>query len=118
MPPPSRESDSSSSGVRVSPSVPSKQKETAPAVNISATFTAEALEPTLAFWLRELKLDFQIRFAPYNQVFQQLLDAAGLFAGNRNGLNVILVRFEDWTRFRDSTSIAELDEEVRHLESA
>src|SRR5260370_14565776 len=65
-----------------------------------------------------MQLDFQIRFAPYNQVFQQLLDPAGLFAGNRNGLNVILVRFEDWTRFRDAPSIAELDENVRHLESA
>jgi len=118
MPPPSRESDSQSTGAHVSPSVPLNKKETSPAVAISATFTAEALEPTLAFWLRELNLDFQIRFAPYNQVFQQLLDPAGLFAGNRNGLNVVLVRFEDWARFRDSTNIAELDEEVRHLESA
>jgi hypothetical protein len=118
MPPPSRESDSQSAEVHTSPSVPPKQKETPPAISISATFTAEALEPALAFWLRELKLDFQIRFAPYNQVFQQLLDPAGLFAGNRNGLNVVLVRFEDWARFRDSTSIAELEEEVRHLESA
>ncbi|PYT24150.1 MAG: hypothetical protein DMG58_26585, partial [Acidobacteria bacterium] len=98
--------------------MPHKHNEAPPAVAISATFTAEALEPTLGFWLRKLHLDFQIRFAPYNQVFQQLLDPAGLFAGNRNGLNVVLVRFEDWARFRDSTSIGELDEEVRHLESA
>jgi FkbH-like protein len=97
---------------------PPRQKETPPAIAISASFTAEAVEPTLAFWLRELKLDFQIRFAAYNQVFQQLLDPGGLFAGNRNGLNVVLVRFEDWARFRESTAIAELDEEVRHLESA
>src|SRR5689334_8356172 len=118
MPPPSRESESPSPGVHTSPSVPPKPKETPPAVAISATFTAEAIEPTLAFWLRELHFDFQIRFAPYNQVFQQLLDPAGLFSTNRNGLNVVLVRFEDWARFRDSTSIGELDEEVRHLESA
>ena len=118
MPPPSRESDSQSTGAHVSSSVPHKHNEAPPAVAISATFTAEALEPTLGFWLRKLHLDFQIRFAPYNQVFQQLLDPAGLFAGNRNGLNVVLVRFEDWARFRDSTSIGELDEEVRHLESA
>jgi FkbH-like protein len=118
MPPPSRESDSQSTGAQISSSVPNKHNEAPPAVAISATFTAEALEPTLAFWLRELHLDFQIRFAPYNQVFQQLLDPAGLFAGNRNGLNVVLVRFEDWARFRDATKIEELDEEVRHLASA
>jgi FkbH-like protein len=118
MPPPSRESESQPTGAQISSSVPHAHSEAPPAVAISATFTAEALEPTLAFWLRELHLDFQIRFAPYNQVFQQLLDPAGLFAGNRNGLNVVLVRFEDWARFRDSTRIDELDEEVGHLASA
>src|SRR6476661_8741552 len=118
MPPPSRESDSQSTGAHVSSLVPHQHNEAPPAVAISATFTAEALEPTLAFWLRELQLDFQVRFAPYNQVFQQLLDPAGLLVNNRNGLNVVLVRFEDWARFRDAVSIAELEENVRNLESA
>ena len=89
-----------------------------PALAISATFTSEALEPTLAFWLDELRLDFQVRFAPYNQVFQQLLDPSSLLAGNRNGMNVVMVRFEDWARFRNAVSIAELEGEVRNLESA
>ena len=48
----------------------------APAIVISATFTADALEPALAFWMRELDFDYRIQFAPYNQVFQQLLDPA------------------------------------------
>ncbi len=117
MPPPPRESDSASPGAHVTAQAP-QRKEAPPAIAISATFTAEAIEPTLAFWLRELKLDFQVRFAPYNQVFQQLLDPAGLLAGNRNGLNVVLVRFEDWARFRDAVSLRELAENVRHLESA
>lgn len=85
---------------------------------ISATFTSEALEPTLAFWLRKLKFDLSIRFASYNQVFQQLLDPASLFAGNRNGLNVVLVRFEDWARFRDRVSIDEMQETFRQFSSA
>jgi FkbH-like protein len=50
----------------------------------------------LAFWLRELDLPGEIRFASYNQVFQELLDPAGLFARNAGGINVVLVRFEDW----------------------
>src|SRR5579859_3122864 len=118
MPPPPREPDSASPGAQISSLSPPKLKETPPAIAVSATFTAEALEPTLGFWLRELKLDFQIRFSPYNQVFQQLLDPAGLFASNRNGLNVVLVRFEDWSRFRNSSTVGELEEEVRNLESA
>ena len=65
-------------------------------IAISATFTAEAIQPGLAFWLRELGLPAEIRFAAYNQVFQELLDPAGLFARNTGGVNVVLVRFEDW----------------------
>src|SRR5262249_53697713 len=65
-------------------------------IAISATFTAEAIQPGLAFWAGELGLEYQIRFAGYNQLFQQLLDAGGLFALNRGGFNIALVRFEDW----------------------
>ena len=63
---------------------------------ISATFTAEAIQPALAFWTRELGLPAEIRFAAYNQVFQELLDPAGLLARNAGGVNVVLVRFDDW----------------------
>ena len=49
-------------------------------IAISATFTAEAIQPGLAFWAAELGLDYEIRFAGYNQLFQELLDPAGLFA--------------------------------------
>ena len=65
------------------------------AIAISANFTVEAIHPALAFWMAELRFDYAIRFAGYSQVYQQLLDPAGLFAGNR-GFNVVLVRFEDW----------------------
>src|SRR5215831_2989350 len=65
-------------------------------IAISATFTAEAIQPGLAFWAGELGLDYEIRFAGYNQLFQELLDPAGLFARNRGGVNVALARFEDW----------------------
>src|SRR6266700_293908 len=68
------------------------------AIAISATFTVEAIEAALAFWVAELRLDYAIRFAGYSQIYQQLLDPAGLFARNRGGFNVALVRFEDWLR--------------------
>ncbi len=65
-------------------------------IAISATFTAEAIQPGLAFWMRELGLPAELRFAPYNQVFQELLDPTGLLARNTSGINVVLVRFDDW----------------------
>jgi len=71
-----------------------------PAVAVAATFTAEPLEDILKFWFRRLGWDLAIQFAPYNQVFQQLLDPGSLLARNRQGVNVVLVRLEDWTRDR------------------
>ncbi len=65
------------------------------AIAISATFTAEAIEAALAFWAGELALPHEIRFAAYNQLFQELLTPSSLFARNR-GFNVALVRLDDW----------------------
>jgi FkbH-like protein len=67
-----------------------------PTLAISATFTAEPLLDPLAFCLREAGLNFEPRFAPINQVFQQLLDPASLLAANSGGVNVLLIRLEDW----------------------
>ncbi|NEO30634.1 MAG: amino acid adenylation domain-containing protein [Symploca sp. SIO3C6] len=63
---------------------------------ITATFTSEPLEDSLLYWLKEIGVPYSIEFAPYNQVFQELLNPASLLATNENGVNIILVRFEDW----------------------
>ena len=75
---------------------------------ISATFTADAIQPALAFWMRELGFDYRIRMAPYHQVFQLLLDPSGDLATNHDGVNVVLVRFEDWPH-------ASLEHDVRQF---
>ena len=68
-------------------------------IAVAATFTAEPVEEALTFWMKELELPARIRFAPFGQVFQTLLDPAGPFATNPAGpagLNVVLMRFDDW----------------------
>lgn len=65
---------------------------------IAATFTADPLLPILAFWMDELAIPTAIELAPYNQVFQQLLDPFSAMAQNRQGVNIILFRLEDWRR--------------------
>jgi FkbH-like protein len=82
-------------------------------IAIGATFTAEAIQPGLAFWAGELGLEHEIRFAGYNQLFQVLLDRGGLFARNRRGFNVALVRLEDWLTAGLETSVCRLLEAVR-----
>jgi amino acid adenylation domain-containing protein/FkbH-like protein len=63
---------------------------------IAATFTAEPIEEPLRYWMNESGIPTQIAFAPFSQVFQQLLDPASLFSRNESGLNVVLIRLQDW----------------------
>ncbi len=73
-----------------------------PLCAIAASFTAEPLGDVLRFWAERLGLDLEIAFAPYQQVFQQLLDPESLFSRNRSGFNAILLRPEDWLRYEPS----------------
>ncbi|GGZ21330.1 SDR family NAD(P)-dependent oxidoreductase [Streptomyces poonensis] len=63
---------------------------------VAGTFTTDPLHPILSHWTERLGLDLEVRLTPYNQVFQELLDPASTFAGNRRGCNIALVRLEDW----------------------
>lgn len=69
-----------------------------PVIAVSATFTAEPIEAGLRFWSNTLDQPFDIAFAPYNQVFQELLNPGSLLSTNTRGMNLLLVRFEDWLR--------------------
>jgi FkbH-like protein len=86
--------------------------DTAPAYRLAvcSTFTVQPIAPVLSFWAAELGWRCDIQFAPYHQVFQQLLDSTSLLAGNRHGVNLVLMRFEDW--------LAEPDDPVEQLLAA
>ncbi|HKV09744.1 MAG TPA: amino acid adenylation domain-containing protein, partial [Thermoanaerobaculia bacterium] len=73
-----------------------RRRERKQLLAVSATFTADAIAESLDFWMRELDLPSRVEMAPYNQVFQQLLDPGSLLSTNRHGVNVLLVRLEDW----------------------
>ncbi len=74
-----------------------------PKIIIAATFTADPVREPLDFWLETLQLPFEVELAPYHQVFQHLLDPTGSLTHNRQGLNVLLVRFEDWLADQNPT---------------
>jgi FkbH-like protein len=84
---------------------------------VSATFSAEPLQPSLSFWGRQLNVHFETRFAPYNQLLQSLLDPAGELAKNTHGVNVILLRLEDLAQFEQSdiSTLKKIDANVREL---
>jgi FkbH-like protein len=68
---------------------------------IASTFTADPITQPLTFWLEELDLPGSIVLAPYDQVFQELLNPSSLLSTNRHGVNILLVRLEDWMRQAD-----------------
>ncbi|HET9359033.1 MAG TPA: amino acid adenylation domain-containing protein, partial [Vicinamibacterales bacterium] len=81
-------------------------------VAIAATFTAEPVEESIAFWTDHLDVPCTTQFAPFGQVFQQLLAPDSLLAANRRGLNVVLVRFEDWQSSNLQREVEELGRAV------
>jgi FkbH-like protein len=71
-------------------------------IAIAATFTAEPVRDSLSFFMKELGQSTRIEFGPYNQVFQQLLDPSSLVRTNQSGVNVFLLRLEDWANAETS----------------
>ncbi|MBT5874282.1 MAG: HAD-IIIC family phosphatase, partial [Candidatus Latescibacteria bacterium] len=105
--------------------IPSKRAAAdAPVLAISATFTCEPVADSLDFWSDETSWPCDVHFAPYNQVFQQLLNPESHFVINHEGLNVVLVKFDDWLRDGSvtvDTSVAGLEKvaaNATHLISA
>ena len=64
---------------------------------IASNFTAEPLEDSLNFWGDHFGVRLRMEFAPYNQIFQQLLDTGSAFRRNSDGANVVLLGLEEWT---------------------
>jgi len=67
-------------------------------VKIAATFTAEPIGDYIKWWGNKFGHNLKIEFAGYNQVFQELLDEESSLSKNKNGINILLVRFEDFIR--------------------
>ncbi|MFD9206926.1 ACP S-malonyltransferase [Streptomyces sioyaensis] len=92
---------------------------------VAATFVAEPVADVLRFWDRQLDLGLEVEFAQYDQVFQSLLDPVGPFGSNDRGVNVVLLRLEDWLTPRSSdqavdweaarTTADEFSRAVEHL---
>jgi FkbH-like protein len=87
---------------------------------IASNFTSEPLKDSLQFLLSELGVPCEIDFAPFNQIFQELLSPASLFRANTRGANIILFRIEDFVDANELTAevTARLEENVSSLKTA
>jgi len=83
-------------------------------IAVAATFTAELIREPLDFWFGLLGLSASVEFAPYNQVLQELLNPTGLLGGNTGGINLILLRLQDWERYTDGEEQASTEKAEQH----
>lgn len=67
-------------------------------VAVAGSFTLDPLREPLQFWLNELGGEFEIAFAEYGQVFQELLSPDGLLRGDRTTAATLLLRIDDFGR--------------------
>ncbi len=63
---------------------------------VASTFTSESVADSLQFWGNFFGSPAQVSFAPYNQVFQELLNPSSQMRQNKDGVNVILLNLGDW----------------------
>lgn len=75
-------------------------------VSLCASFIVEPLQDYLEYWNNEFGLNTNIAVAPYNQVFQQLLDPGSLLNQNQ-GINILFIRVQDWLRDQMDTPPSE-----------
>ena len=85
---------------------------------VSANFAADPLVEPLELWSRELDLGWNVELAPYDQVFQGLLDPASALRRNRAGTNVVLLRLQDLARGNGRPLERDLDELARAIAGA
>jgi FkbH-like protein len=86
-------------------------------IAVAATFTADPVEGSISYWLNELEISGKVTLAPYNQVFQQVLDPSSGLNQNHSGVNMLLVRVEDWAGGRPAED-SNLSQTVREFCSA
>ena len=87
---------------------------------ISATFTIDPILPSLNYLLDFAGLKIKADVAPYNQVFQQLLDGSSQLSKNTNGIQLIVIRLEDFIRDYngEADNISHLEKITVELEDA
>ncbi|MEV7231308.1 condensation domain-containing protein [Polymorphospora sp. NPDC051019] len=76
---------------------------------VAASFTADPIRTTIAFWSGFLRVPVAVRLAPYGQVVQHLLNPADTDTDSM----VVLVRWADWLRHTGTAVDGDVDTDRR-----
>lgn len=67
-------------------------------LSIASTFTCNPIEEVLEFWSKKFGFKTAVRFSPYDQVFQELLNQYSSLNHPDNDARMVFIKFDDWTR--------------------
>lgn len=92
---------------------------------VSSTFESEHLNESVNLWIKKFAMPCDLVFTPYSQVFQQIMFEDSIIRKNQEGINIILLRLEDWIQgiHEDFESIKQMliqntDEFIRAVNEA
>lgn len=71
-------------------------------MTVVSSFESGPVGEPMEFWLNKLRIDYKLQFAPYSQMFQQLIDDTGLLCRSSQGIGILLFRLEDWIQGMDA----------------
>ncbi|MEK5466403.1 condensation domain-containing protein [Paenibacillus sp. FSL R7-0210] len=71
-------------------------------MTVVSSFESEPVGEPMEFWLDKFQISYKLQFAPYSQVFQQLIDDTGLLCRSSQGIGILLLRLEDWIQGMDA----------------
>lgn len=74
-------------------------------ITISGTFTVDPIVAPLEALNNAVGIPHPVELAPYNQVFQQLLDPLSAIGSQASKLNILLLRLSDFALDKDPASI-------------
>ncbi|MEO6228748.1 MAG: amino acid adenylation domain-containing protein [Ferruginibacter sp.] len=77
-------------------------------LNICASFVLDPVQEYIEYWSNEVDLNIAVSMAPYNQVFQQLLNPQSLLH-SKTGINVLFIRLDDWLREKNNAGLTEIE---------
>lgn len=90
------------------------RKKDATQIRICSTFTADNLCTYIESWANIMDLNLNIKVAPYNQVFQSILNPSSIL-NEVAGINIYFIRFEDYIRDASNLSEVEMSEKLTSI---
>ncbi|MCH8558579.1 MAG: HAD-IIIC family phosphatase, partial [Balneolia bacterium] len=71
-------------------------------ITVASTFTCDPIAESLHFWASALGHEADVRFSPYDQVFQELVNSGSVLNDPKSDGRFVFLKLDDWIRNQDA----------------